>query len=340
LETPAKKNRNTAAGVQQPAVAVIILNWRGLEDTRACCDSLGKLTYSEAKVFVVDNASGDGSAEALRSEFPRFNHIQNGKNLGFSGGNNAAMNQLLMQNYKYILLLNNDTVVAPDFIEPLVDAAETDPQIGMVGAKIYYFNSPDVIWYAGGSVDFEECHPFRHIGENTVDHGQYDQPRETGWITGCCLLARSEVLKQIGLLDEAFGYYCEDVHWCLRVKKAGWKIWYQPGSKVWHKIGQSTGRGNLPVLYYNCRNILLIAGKNLNWPQKIKFFLRAIHWVWTYPPKNPEKSGLWEATLDGILGKGGLLTDMGTARWSRAAVLLQMKLHAIKKKILAIFSKT
>ena len=212
---------------------------------------------------------------------------------------------------------NNDTTVAPDFVEAMVKAAETDPKIGMVGAKIYYFSSPNIIWSAGGKVDFGQPEPFRHIGENAVDQGQYDQPGEVCWATGCCLLVRSETLKQIGLLDEIFGYYCEDVDWCLRAKKAGWKLWYEPRAKIWHKIGQSTGRGSLAVRYYNCRNILLVARRNLSWPKRMGFYLRAIKWARQYPSSGSDKAGIIEATVCGILGRGGLATKIGNARWSR-----------------------
>lgn len=317
----------------QSSVGIVVLNWRGLDDTRACCESLAKISYPDARIFVVDNASGDGSAEALQSEFPQFIHVSNAKNLGFSGGNNAAMNRVLAENHKYVLLLNNDTIAAPDFLEAMVNAAETDPQIGMVGAKIYYFDSPDVLWYAGGTVDFEKPEPFGHVGENDRDRGQYDEPGETGWVTGCCLLARGEALKQVGLLDEAFGYYCEDVDWCLRANKAGWKIWYEPRAKVWHKIGRSTGRGSLPIQYYNCRNILLIARKNLAGVEKIKFFARVIKWIRHYPRQIEYKPAVVEAAVHGILGCGGSVQNAGKAWWSRTVVFLQSKYQILKEHL-------
>jgi len=329
----AAKSQKTVATIQQFSVAIVVLNWRGLEDTRACCKSLANLTYRNARVFVVDNASGDGSAEALQSEFPGFVHLANAKNLGFSGGVNATMSRVLAENYKYVLLLNNDTKVAPDFLEEMVSAAESDNQIGMVGAKIYYFDEPNTIWFAGGKINIQDLPPFRHIGQDEIDQGQHDESGETGWITGCCLLVRSETIKRVGLLDESFGYYCEDVDWSLRVKNSGWKIWYQSRAKVWHKIGRSTSRGNLPVTYYNCRNPLLVAKRNLNYMTKIKIYRRMIDWIRSYPVERPEKPCLVEGTIHGLLGRGGLVEKSGEASWSRFLVFLQMKYQLLKKHL-------
>src|SRR5438034_11188904 len=108
-------------------VSIIVLNWNGLQVTRACCASLSKLTYPAVRVYVVDNASEDGSAKTLPSEFPQFTHIANTENLGFTGGNNEAIRQAMKVGYDYILLLNNDTVVAPDFVDWLVARAARDP---------------------------------------------------------------------------------------------------------------------------------------------------------------------------------------------------------------------
>lgn len=316
-----------------PLVGVIVLNWKGKHDTRECCHSLEKITYPNVRIYVVDNNSQDGSAEALKSEFPQFIHIANQQNLGFSGGNNVLIRQAIAEDCQYILLLNNDTVVAPDFLTKLVEAAETNPQVGMVGAKICYFDPANVIWFAGGTVDFTSYDPFRHVGENEVDAGKYDSPGETGWVTGCCLLARSAALKQIGLLDESFGYYCEDVDWCLRTRRAGWLVWYEPAAKIWHKIGRSTQRANSPVRLYQRRNILLIARKVLPLGKRTRLFLQTIKFALQYGA-DAEKSSLLTVAIDGMRGNGGPITHLKPRYWCQRFVSTYNALRDMKNALL------
>jgi len=310
-----------------PAVAISIVNWKGLPDTQACCESLTKLTYRNAQVLVSDNASGDGSAETLRASFPQFTHVSNNENLGFSGGNNAVIRRACAQGFKYVLLLNNDTVVDPDFLCAMVRAAEADPMIGMVGAKVYFASEPDVIWYAGGVINFSKVHPFAHVGEGDVDRRQHDLARETDWITGCCLLVRCELVRQVGLLDELFGYYCEDVDWCLRARRMGWKVWYEPRARVWHQIGRSARQARLPQSYYYRRNALLIARRNLSWRERVRFYYRTIRWVRRVDKSNPEKSSLVRGIVHGVLGLSGPASGIGAGWWNLLAAVVAQHLY-------------
>src|SRR5262249_3506361 len=157
-------------------VAIVLLNWNGTEDTLACLRSLGQLEYGNATVTVVDNGSTDGAPERIRARFPGVGLIENGRNLGFAGGNNVAIPPSVDAGADYVLLLNNDTEVAPDMLSRLIDVAERDPSVGIVGPKILYYDLPDTIWSAGGMID-AYGQP-GHAGADQPDDDPSLEPRE------------------------------------------------------------------------------------------------------------------------------------------------------------------
>lgn len=225
----------------KPSVAIIVLTWNGKELTLDCLDSLSRLTYENTALFLVDNASTDGTVQAVRERYGgTVTIIRNGENLGFSRGNNAGIAAALGAGHDMIMLLNNDTVVDPDLIAPLVDTMERSPGAGIVGPKIYYYTPPDHIWFAGGEVVLWRG-VARHIGIREKDAGQYNEERDVDYITGCALLARREVFERIGMLDHTYRAYFEDTDFCMRARRAGYGIRYVPAGIVWHKVSQSTG---------------------------------------------------------------------------------------------------
>ena len=224
----------------QPSVSVILVNWNGRNDTLECLHSLAKVSYAPMHIIMVDNASADDSVDAVKREFPSVEVIPNETNLRFAGGNNIGIKRALERGSDYILLLNNDTTVDAEFLTELVKAADADPGIGMVGAKIYYYDDPKRIWFAGGRIEWWKGW-ISHIGLREEDRGQYDTARAVDYITGCCLLVKRPVIEKIGNLDEQFFMYGEDVDWCLRVCKAGFRLVYEPKAKIWHKLSVSAG---------------------------------------------------------------------------------------------------
>jgi len=224
----------------QPSVSVILVNWNGRNDTLECLHSLAKVSYAPMHIIMVDNASADDSVDAVKREFPSVEMIPNKTNLRFAGGNNIGIKHALERGSDYILLLNNDTTVDAEFLTELVKAADADPGIGMVGAKIYYYDDPKRIWFAGGRIEWWKGW-ISHIGLREEDRGQYDTARAVDYITGCCLLVKRPVIEKIGNLDEQFFMYGEDVDWCLRVCKAGFRLVYEPKAKIWHKLSVSAG---------------------------------------------------------------------------------------------------
>ncbi|MDD3643093.1 MAG: glycosyltransferase family 2 protein [Candidatus Krumholzibacteria bacterium] len=227
------------------SLAVIVLNWNGAAVIGPCLDSLSRVERPPLSVIVVDNGSTDGSAATVRERYPWAELIENGENLLFAGGNNVGIRRALERGASAVLLLNNDTEVDPEFAERLLGAFG-DPSTGIAGPRIYYHDDPRRIWYGGG--DF---HPLtgvpRHRDIRRLEGPGAAGAGETGWVTGCALLARREVFEQIGLLDPAYRIYCEDVDLCLRASRAGWRIRYEPAARVWHKVSSSSGGGMTPL---------------------------------------------------------------------------------------------
>lgn len=253
------------------SIFVIIANWNGKADTIECLKSLEKATAGKGvATLVVDNGSTDGSAEEISKSFPNIITLENKRNLGFTGGNNVGINYALKQNGNYILLLNNDTIVSEDFLAELLKVADSDPQIGIVVPKIYfapgfefhkdkYLDSArgKVIWYAGGIMDWKNIIG-SHRGVDSVDQGQYSRLEETELATGCCMLIKKEVFREVGLLDKNFYLYYEDADFSLKAKKAGFKIFFVPQAVIWHKnAGSAQGSGSNLQDYYISRNRLI-----------------------------------------------------------------------------------
>ena len=253
-----------------PKASIVILNWNGYEVTRECLASLSKIDYPNCEVVLVDNGSADGSPDRLAAEFTEITVIRNHKNLGFTGGNNVGIRRALEQNADYVLLLNNDTVVAPNFLSELIRAGESDQRVGLLNPKILYFEPSDRLWYAGGSFNIWKGIA-SHRGSRELDRGRYDTPEEVTFITGCAFLIKTEVIRKIGLLDECFFYSCEDTDWTIRSLKAGYKALYVPSAVLWHKesMDVKNNAGKAFRDFYNARNCLLLArrhAKAYHWP--------------------------------------------------------------------------
>jgi hypothetical protein len=257
-----------------PKVFIIILNWNGSRDTIDCLKSLEKLNYSPFEIVVVDNASTDDSAKNIKEGIKDLKNkilfIENEKNFGFSGGNNVGVDYALKNGTDYILFLNSDTTVDPEFLKILVSAGEADKEAGVLAPKIYFFDDPKIIWFGGGSFNWV-------FGSNHIDFGKRDAEndekiRKTQFITGCAMLVKLNVFKKIGTLDEKFFLYYEDTDYSLRARKYGFSCVFVPSAKVWHKIpleslknklSGAVGKiGSPTVLYYHYRNAMLLIKKN------------------------------------------------------------------------------
>ena len=247
----------------KPSVSIIILNWNGLQDSLECLDSLHHISYSNYRVVVVDNGSRGNEAGLLREKHGDYVHvIENGENHGFAEGNNIGMRYALAEHDPdYILLLNNDTVVEPDFLDALVDVAEGDPSVGMVGPKVCFHREPGKLQSAGGRVNWWTGEP-KLIGWGEEDSSQFDGTEEVDWVLGCAFLIRRKTIERIGLLNPTYFAFFEEVEWCIECRRAGFKVVCCRGARLLHKGGQDTQKVSGFRAYYVGRNRLLFMRRN------------------------------------------------------------------------------
>jgi GT2 family glycosyltransferase len=232
-----------------PRVNVVLLNWNNIPDTLDCISQLRLLTYPQDKIeiIVVDNGSTDNSREILSAQ-ENITTIFLPKNEGFASGTNAGIKAALATDCKFLLVINNDTILPAEFLSPLVDVLEDNPTIGIVSPKIYYSSNTETIWFAGGKFTRPRILG-SIIGLDELDEGRYEQPRLIDFAVGCCMLIKREVFEKVGYFDEDFFFYHEDVDFCYRAQSKGIQIFYQPKSIIYHKVSQSTNQ-DIPKRVY------------------------------------------------------------------------------------------
>ena len=248
--------RSEDRGVRAPRVGVVVLNWRRPREILACLASISEQDYPSYEIVVVDNGSANGSVEVIQRQFPAIGVIENGRNLGFAAGSNVGIDYLVRRGADYVLLLNDDALCDPDVLHRMVELAEAEPDIGMLGPTIFYADVPgNIIWSAGGSID--RLGRARHLQENEISDGPLPPPQDVDYVTGCALLIRSGVIATVGLLDERFFAYWEEVEWCARVRAAGYRVVHLPAARVWHGIRQVDRETSEFYQYLMTRNRLL-----------------------------------------------------------------------------------
>ncbi len=258
-------------------VSLVILNWNGIDDTLGCLASANKLNTDgfNLNTIVVDNASTDNSIEKLK-QINGIDLIANKENLGFAEGNNIGIKRALESGADYIVISNNDIILEKNSIRELVELMEFDHSIGASSPKIYFTKGyeykqsllPDgskkykdsdlgkVIWYAGGIIDWNNVYGTTG-GVDEVDSGQFEEICETDFATGAYMILSREVIKKVGMFDGRYYMYYEDTDLSQRIKKAGYKIMFNPRSIVWHKVAQGSGIGSANNDYFISRNRML-----------------------------------------------------------------------------------
>lgn len=221
------------------SVNLFVLNWNGRDLTLDCLSSLEKIIYPNVKVYIIDNGSSDNSVTAIRNQFPDYEIIELPENYGFARGNNAGF-ELVKQKADYTIFLNNDTIVDPNFVEPLINAMESNSTVKQSTPKIFYADNLDYIWFGGGKVSLWAGW-IRHLGIRQKDSMQFSFNRNVDYATGCCVCMRTVDFESIGMFDESFLMYGEDVDLSLRFRKQGGQILFVPESKIWHKVSSSIG---------------------------------------------------------------------------------------------------
>lgn len=248
-----------------PLVSVVVLNYNGMRWIDVCCPSLLKTTYPNVEWLFVDNASSDGSADYCARHYPQFRVVRNRINSGYTGGNNTGIRESCGD---YVVLLNNDVEVDPQWLSTLVEQAEKDPRIGALQPKIRSMIDAGRFEYAGaagGFIDkwgytFLRGRIFAHI---EADRGQYDDVREIFWASGAALFLNRKAIDETGWLDESYFMHFEEVDLCWRLHWAGFRILSVPQSVVYHYVGASLPAESFRKMYFNHRNSLVTLIKNL-----------------------------------------------------------------------------
>ena len=239
-------------------VAVVIPNWNGKEDLDDCLRSLTSQTQS-SHIIVVDNGSKDGSVEFLKSKYPNIELIEHKKNLGFDGGVNAGIKRAMIDGFEYIALLNNDAVVDINWLKNLVINMNTGT-VGVVTCKIKSSDNSHIDSTGEFLTSWGLSFP---RGRDEVDSGQYEKTEFVFGASGGASLYRSSMLKEIGLFDEDFFAYYEDVDISFRAQLAGWKVIYEPKAIAYHKIGATSGKIKGFTTYQTLKNLPFVLIKDV-----------------------------------------------------------------------------
>lgn len=264
-----------------PLVSIVSVQYGHPEVTIDMVKSLRKISYPNIEIIIVDNDSPDEHPEIVKEECPEIIYITSEKNLGFAGGNNLGFKEA---KGKYILMLNNDTEVEPDFLEPLVEKMENDPQIGIVSPKIRFYHTPDTLQYVG----YEPINPITQRGGakgfGEKDTGQYEEDAEASYGHGAAMMVSMDAIQKVGLMADIFFLYYEELDWAHRIRDAGYKIYYVHNSLIYHKESISTGGRVSPLrAYYMTRNRIMYLRRNFS---GITFFLALLYQLFVAVPKN------------------------------------------------------
>jgi GT2 family glycosyltransferase len=234
-----------------PPVFVIVVNYNGVKYLKTCLSSLEQQTYRNYRIIMLDNASTDNSVEFTTKNFPKISIIQAKENYGFAKGNNLAIKFALDQKADYVFLVNNDTELEPDLLEKLVSAAESEDSIGIVGPAVYDLKNKGAVQEMGMAVD--------RFGYPLAIKTLSEKNTCVFFVSGCAMLIKSELLRKIGLFDEKYFMFAEDLDLCWRGRLSGYKIIVVEAAKIYHASGGSISGGVLKGSIYktNVKRIFL-----------------------------------------------------------------------------------
>lgn len=330
-----------------PKVSIIIINWNGWRDTIECLESILNVDYDNIEIIIIDNASSDESLKKISSwcnqrgtycqqlsykldDFgngsiiERFNIENNSaknsiqpillielaENTGFCLGNNIGMKLAASNGAKFFLILNNDTIVTPSFLKPMVEVAQQEKNIGLVGGVICYAENPDSIWFAGGSFDKYLESKREHDGD-IYSADKFERIFDTEWVSGCMTLIPIRTYNQVGGYFEGFFIWSEEWDYSLRAKKAGFRLVIASKARIFHKVGHSLGVMKPLSYYYGTRNRLIL--KRMHLPRSLRWPFLAFFLLSRIPRySNFALQGRWDlikaggaAIRDYFLGKNG-----------------------------------
>lgn len=248
--------------MRYPKVFIVVLNWNNYDDTKECIESLEKITYPNYEIIIIDNSSKDGSTQKIQKEHPKHIYIYNKENLGFTGGTNIGMKYAFERGADYIFFINNDMIVHPAFLEPLV-AAMGNKRTGLVGPATYCYPEVKTLYTAGRNINFWKG--------ATQENALPQKIQEVECLAGCFLIKR-RVIGKIGYFYEPYFLSFEEIDYCLQARKAGYKVFCEPRSVIWHKVRRTLDKMLASTAYYFYRNKLLFIKRNAPFYIKYPFF--------------------------------------------------------------------
>lgn len=300
-------------------VAIIILNWNGVYDTLNCLKSIDKIdkNSSNVEIIVVDNASRGDCVERIKKSFVHVTVIKNKSNLGFAAGNNVGIKYALNNFADFIFIVNNDTILDKNTLVAILQTQQKY-NADIISPKIYFSHGREfhkkryskselgkVIWYAGGEIDWDNVKGF-HRGVDEVDKGQFSKEVEVDYATGAAIFIKKSVFEKVGLFDEKYYLYYEDLDFCIRAKKLDLKIMFSPKAVMWHNNAGSSGSGSALQDYYITRNRLLFGLRFA--PLKSKLALLKETMKIGFWGRDWQKNGVSDYFL-GKFGKGSYLNE-------------------------------
>ncbi len=259
-------------------IGFVLLHYRDVANTKACIDSLCAMVPVadlQLSIYVIDNNSPDPfPSETISHKNARIYIVRNTENLGYTGGMNSGIVRALKDGSEYVAVLNNDTIIDKHFLTAVAAFIREKRPMGILVPKIYFYPGSEfhyerykeaergkVIWYAGGIIDWDNVLA-SHNGVDEVDTGQFAEVSETTFATGCCIIFPKEILDQVGMFDDRYYLYYEDIDLSMRIKRAGYRLYFIPDAIMWHKNAKSSGgSGSLLQEYFITRNRMLFAMK-------------------------------------------------------------------------------
>lgn len=296
-----------------PRVVVLIVSYNGGRDLLECIESVKRQRYGAYRLLVVDNGSTDGTGAAVRAAHPNIEVLRIERNEGLAPGFNLGVQRAVSTECEYVLLLNDDVVIAKDFIEQAVAVAAAEPRAASVTGPVFYYDEPERLWYAGAQVLWWLGKTY-HIGRRVIWGPAFWKPRKLGYASGAAALYRAAALRGVGGWDERYFLVFEDSDWCVRATRAGWYHRYVPGPKAWHRVSASVGGEKSALyLYFLFRNnIRFMAryGRPWHWPTFLLFFIAEslIRYSVTSllsSPRRAREAAIWLGVRDAIRGKYG-----------------------------------
>jgi GT2 family glycosyltransferase len=315
-----------------PRVTFVILNWDQADMTLDCLRSLRTLDYPNFDVILVDNASSDDSVIRIRQAYPDCEIIENQENLGYSEGNNVGIRRALEKCSEFIFLLNNDTYVHQKMLSRLVSVAKQDPTAGITGPTMFYADPPNLLWGGKNWVDWRKPRVVREqMGEIVdIDSLETQPPLDVIYIDSCAILIRSQLFKDIGLMDNRYFINFDDIDLCLRARNSGYKIIYTPSAFMWHRVSAAMGVGSPANTYYMTRNALIFFARHSPGLLKIWGIVRILVGTlrttiaWTFKPEYRTEKIYQRKRKANLLG----LRDFILKRYGKMGVDVQRVCYA------------